>query len=193
MLVDFGSAKEYVADETTTINHREPGYAALEQYGRGATSRTDIYGLGATFYTLLTGTVPVDAISRATRRIDKGVDPLKSANLLESTIPTVVDQALQRAMSISSADRFESIEEFWQVLNAYTTEQQVLIPRVTSADTPQPLPDAPRSRKRDLLISIYLTLLLTIALGMGFLSHTWWFTILLLLCVGALLLSLRRW
>ncbi len=53
--------------------------------------------------------------------------------------------------------------------------------------------DAPRSRKRDLLISIYLTLLLTIALGMGFLSHTWWFTVLLLLCVGALLLSLRRW
>jgi len=94
---------------------------------------------------------------------------------------------------MSSADRFESIEEFWQVLNAYTTEQQVLIPRVTSADTPQPLPDAPRSRKRDLLISIYLTLLLTIALGMGFLSHTWWFTVLLLLCVGALLLSLRRW
>jgi len=193
MLVDFGSAKEYVADETTTINHREPGYAAPEQYGRGATSRTDIYGLGATFYTLLTGTVPVDAISRATRRKDKGVDPLKSANLLESTIPPVVDQALQRAMSISSADRFESIEEFWQVLNAYTTEQQVLIPRVTSADTPQPLPVAPRSRKRDLLISIYLTLLLTIALGMGFLSHTWWFTVLLLLCVGALLLSLRRW
>ena len=58
------------------------------------------------------GTVPVDAISRVTRRKDKGVDPLKSANLLESTIPTVVDQALQRAMSISSADRFESIEEF---------------------------------------------------------------------------------
>jgi serine/threonine protein kinase len=190
MLVDFGSAKEYVGDKTTFISRRSPGYAAPEQYGSGTTPRTDIYGLGATFYTLLTGAVPVDAISRVMKRKGKGVDPLKPANLLESTIPTAVAQALQRAMSISSADRFESIEEFWQVLNAYTTEQQVQIPRVTSADTPQPLPDAPRSRKRAILIPIYLTLLLTIALAMGFLSHTWWFTALLLCCIGGLLLAL---
>src|SRR5713101_6424420 len=35
MLVDFGSAKEYVLGATTTaiIRHGTPGYAALEQYG----------------------------------------------------------------------------------------------------------------------------------------------------------------
>src|SRR5713101_9386499 len=59
VLVDFGSAKEYVANAgTTVISHLTPGYAALEQYGSGTTHRTDIYGLGATCYTLLTGAVP---------------------------------------------------------------------------------------------------------------------------------------
>src|SRR6266480_3307979 len=68
MLVDFGSAKEYVVDGVTTvIRHSTPGYAALEQYGGGTTPRTDIYGLGATLYVLLTGIVPLDAISRVTR------------------------------------------------------------------------------------------------------------------------------
>ena len=67
ILVDFGLAKEYVADNTTNvIRHGSPGYAAPEQYVGGTNPRTDIYGLGATLYTLLTGTIPIDAISRAT-------------------------------------------------------------------------------------------------------------------------------
>jgi serine/threonine protein kinase len=67
VLVDFGSAKEYVADSTTTaIRLGSPGYAALEQYGSGTTSRTVIYCLGSTLYTLLTCIFSLDAITRAT-------------------------------------------------------------------------------------------------------------------------------
>jgi len=188
MLVDFGSAKEYVANETTTINHRTPGYAAPEQYGSGTSPLTDIYGLGATFYTLLTGTVPSDAISRVIKSKGKGGDHLKLANVLEPAIPPEVAQALQRAMSINSADRFGTVEEFWQVLYTYSAGQQAQIPRVTSADAPRPLPDAPRSRKRGVLISIYLLLLLTVTLGIGFLSDAWDMS-LLFLCVGIFLLA----
>jgi len=61
------------------------------------------------------------------------VDPLKPANLLRREVPAAVAEALQRAMSLSSADRFETVEEFWQVLQAHTTDKQVEIPRVTSA------------------------------------------------------------
>jgi serine/threonine protein kinase len=189
MLVDFGSAKEYVADKTTTISHRSPGYAAPEQYGSGTTARTDIYGLGATFYALLTGVVPVDAISRVIRSKGKGADPLKAANLLEATIPIGVAQALQRALSISSDDRFETIEEFWQELMVYATGQEVKLPQITAADTPHPLSEAPLSRK-GIIIYLYLALLLVIILGTGFLSHFWWLTFLLLCCVGGLLLVL---
>jgi len=65
MLVDFGIAKEYDPDSTTTAVRRcSPGYGAPEQYSRGTNTRTDIYGLGATFYSLLTGFVPDDAFYR---------------------------------------------------------------------------------------------------------------------------------
>src|SRR5579872_2570168 len=60
MLVDFGSAKEYVPNTNTTmIGHRSPGYAAPEQYRKGTSPATDVYGLGATLYALLTGVTPV--------------------------------------------------------------------------------------------------------------------------------------
>ena len=65
ILADFGSAKEYVPGSTTAVvGHRSPGYAALEQYKTGTNTTTDIYGLGATLYVLLTGTAPIDALSR---------------------------------------------------------------------------------------------------------------------------------
>ena len=67
--------RKYNEDNTTTIiRHGSPGYAAPEQYGSGTNPRTDIYALGATFYTLLTGSIPIDAIARVTR--SKGIDPL---------------------------------------------------------------------------------------------------------------------
>jgi len=67
VLVDFGIAKEFDPDSTTTAVRRcSPGYGAPEQYNRGTNTRTDIYGLGATLYTLLTGVVPDDAFYRMT-------------------------------------------------------------------------------------------------------------------------------
>ena len=52
-LVDFGGADTSftdITDQQGTLNYRAP-----EQFGKTASRRTDVYGLGATFYTLLTG------------------------------------------------------------------------------------------------------------------------------------------
>ncbi len=206
MLVDFGSAKEYVAGgPTTVIRHSSPGYAALEQYGGGTTPRTDIYGLGATFYTLLTGTVPLDAITRVTRRRSSGIDPLKSAHLLAPSIPTAVAQAIQRALSLSRDERFETVEQFWQELTVLPTQQPAQIPRFTSVNTSQHLTipeqdmkskmstfwrhqrDVLHSRKGRVLLLLFLILLVTIAVGTAFFTHIWGLTLLLLLCIGVLL------
>ncbi|HLZ60147.1 MAG TPA: serine/threonine-protein kinase [Ktedonosporobacter sp.] len=61
-LIDFGIARRFVpgkAKDTGPLG--SPGYAAPEQYGLAQTSRhTDVYGLGATLQTLITGKEPLD-------------------------------------------------------------------------------------------------------------------------------------
>ena len=116
VLVDFGIAKEYTDDGTTTvIRHGSPGYAALEQYGGGTNTRTDVYGLGATLYTLLTGVVPIDALTRVTGT--QGVDPLKPVYELIPELSVGVGNVIRRALSISRDDRYATIDEFWTALN----------------------------------------------------------------------------
>ena len=113
MLVDFGIAKEQTNDGTTTVIRRgTPGYAALEQYGGGTNIRTDVYGFAATLYTLLTGTVPIDALTRV-----GGNDPLQPAHELVPTLPLGVSEAIRRGLSIVRDDRFATVEELWAEVN----------------------------------------------------------------------------
>ena len=120
-LVDFRMAKEYQAESTTTVFRRgTPGYAAIEQFGNESDTdvRTDVYGLGATLYTLLTGVKPVNAVKRLLA--EKGDDLLKPAHVLVPDIPQPVSQAMQRALSLRPEDRFATVEDFWVALHADT-------------------------------------------------------------------------
>ncbi len=189
VLVDFGLAKEYVVDSTTNvIRHGSPGYAAPEQYGSGTNPRTDIYGLGATLYTLLTSRVPIDAITRATA--SKGIDPLTPAYLVAPDVSWAVSMSLEQAMNISSEDRFATVEEFWQALTSPAPKQLVQPTLLPSFNTPQPLTvpeqelermttappslqhpsSTPRLRKRRVLLPTLLALLFVVAIGTGLLA-----------------------
>jgi serine/threonine protein kinase len=204
MLADFGSAKEYVPGTATTIiGRRSPGYAAPEQYRTGTTPSTDLYGLGATLYVLLTGSAPMDAPSRVLGRLNTGVDPLPPANLLKPSVPLAVAQALQRAMSINMADRFETVEQFWQVFMAQGTQQ---LPHIPSRDLSHPSPpepgvkdSGPESPKKEHMAPhaktreawrILAGFLVMGAIGIAFFSALRGLTVLLLCCLGVLLLSL---
>src|SRR5947209_9891411 len=57
----------------------------------------------------------------------KGVDPLVPVIQQVPDIPPSVSEAIQRAMSIDSNDRFATVEEFWQSL-------QDGLPVLTNAD-----------------------------------------------------------
>jgi serine/threonine protein kinase len=61
-LIDFGIARRYMPERTKDTGPLgSPGYAAPEQYGLSQTTAlTDIYGLGATLQTLLTGKEPYE-------------------------------------------------------------------------------------------------------------------------------------
>ncbi len=178
VLVDFGLAKEYVQDKTTNVfRYGTPGYAALEQYGQGTDLRTDIYALGATFYTLLTGNIPVDAL---TRTIDQHVrDPLPPAHEVNPKIPLRVSHVIVKAMSLRSENRYSSVEHFWQALSiaamqAETNSTIHSTPGLSSSSLPQLSPqdiqilattrmhvvqhkNAPRTRVRHLSYPDYKT------------------------------------
>jgi serine/threonine protein kinase len=141
-LVDFGIAKEFDQDSTTTaVRHCSPGYGAPEQYMSGTSTQTDVYGLAATFYTLLTGEIPVDSLYRITRLSGKRPDPLEPANEIVPTIPAPIAEALQKAMAVNSNDRFASVKELWEVLRSYPIEEpttEVAIEPGQSSDEAMP-------------------------------------------------------
>jgi len=86
-LIDFGIARSFHSDkakDTTPLG--SPGYAAPEQYGKAQSdARTDIYGLGATLQTLLTGRDPLDL---------RAGEPSRSPHPLPSYIRTLLDSMM---------------------------------------------------------------------------------------------------
>ena len=188
ILVDFGIAKAFEEQGTTSaVRHGSPGYGAPEHYSGGTSARSDIYGLGATLYTLLTGDIPPDAIVRMTRLSNEGLDPVKPVSELVPSIPLHSSRAVQRAMSITMAQRFATVEEFWQAFQGRPGQQprisealnsRVVSPAEVSGKTPtrplheQQLPDR-RPRKR-FLLPVLLALLLIVGSGAGY----WGFTML---------------
>ena len=117
MLVDFGIAKEYTSDSTTTaVRHCSPGYGAPEQYTVGTDLRTDVYGLAATMYVLLTGVTPVDSLLRATQIAGKSGDPLVPIQEYIPSLPNHVAEAIHKALSINGNARFATVQVLWQAL-----------------------------------------------------------------------------
>ncbi len=115
VLLMLGLVKEYDST-TTTLHYQAPGYGATEQYEGEYSARTDIYGLGATCYTLLTGIIPPDALYRSTQLSNGEMDPLQPLHEVIPTISTFMFEAIQRAMSIDADDRFSSVQQFEQAL-----------------------------------------------------------------------------
>ncbi len=204
MLVGFGSAKEYVPDSTTPIlGHRSPGYAAPEQYRKGTSPATDMYGLGATLYALLTGITPVNAPFRVTENWATRVDPVKPANLLKPEIPVAVAQALQQAMAISVADRFKTVEQFWQALKVHGMQYTPYADTITKPQAPHPervLVDSnaqPSQQAQPAAVSkkggalrLCAVLFILLAIGTGFFFYVRGYTLLLLCSLSVFLLAL---
>lgn len=108
VLIDFGSAREFVNDEFqkhTTILTK--GYAPPEQYA--ATSKkgnySDIYSLGAVYYFCITGVKPIDAASRS-------IEELKAPRTIVPGLPIDADRTIMKAMQLKPSLRHQSASEF---------------------------------------------------------------------------------
>ncbi|HLX55483.1 MAG TPA: serine/threonine-protein kinase [Ktedonobacteraceae bacterium] len=185
VLVDFGIAKEFDPESTTTaIRHASPGYGAPEQYGIGTNTRTDIYGLGATMYALLTGVVPTDAFYRITQKSARGRDPLEPIQRYAPNVPQHIADAIYRALAVDMDERFPTVKDFWRALSEQTPVEAEAAPAVAPIEllsrpaeinTPVPLPgvvttiamsggprNGRRSRRR---LGAWLLLLLVLLIG----------------------------
>jgi len=115
MLVDFGLVKLFDPHTKTTLGARAvtPGYAPPEQYGQGKTdTRTDIYALGATLYTILTGREPLESVQRVSG------EKMLSAHLVKSSIPEYISQVIEKAMALGPEKRYQKAADFREALLA---------------------------------------------------------------------------
>jgi len=186
VLVDFGIAKEYDPESTTTAIRRcSPGYGAPEQYSRGTNTRTDVYGLAATIYALLTGLVPADAFNRMTQQGNKNSDPLEPVDQVVPSLPAHVSAAIQRAMALDSDSRFPTVEQFWQALTPAAPRgesipdgQPVVLAPPATVHSAVTIPDrktAPQRSRRPawlLLLPLLAILLIGVGIAAGFLASS---------------------
>jgi len=130
VLIDFGAAREWHADMTgghTVVF--TPGFAPIEQMSERARRgpATDIYGLCATAYTMLTGEIPPTAPDRLS-----GV-PLTPLSVLRPDVDPAFASAIEAGLRVNYDERPESISE-WLKLTHIAPEPQSHSARVTELD-----------------------------------------------------------
>jgi serine/threonine-protein kinase len=145
VLLDFGMTKkiETVSGYGTMrldawSRFGTPGFAAIEQYSQNSTTGvyTDVYGLAATLFFLLTGTEPPEAASRATGTA------LPDLQTLAPNISHSVASAVAAAMSLPTNLRPQSVDDFLTRLKSENDGvhfADVVVPQQsTFGTTPEP-------------------------------------------------------
>ena len=108
-LLDFGAARLSTGeDEATLTVVVTQGYASPEQYRTKSKQGpfTDIYGLGATLYKMITGVLPEEALDRQVK------DNLKKPSELGVKVEENLNRATMKAMALKPEIRFQKVSEF---------------------------------------------------------------------------------
>lgn len=117
VLLDFG-ASEVIAitkgmqNESLKLKH---GYAPPEQYYAGGIQGpwTDVYAMAATLYYCICGEHPQPAIQRMHK------DTIIDLHRAQTSIPVYVSDAITKALSLASEDRFQNMNALIRALTSF--------------------------------------------------------------------------
>ncbi|MDJ0716117.1 MAG: serine/threonine-protein kinase [Prochloraceae cyanobacterium] len=114
VLIDFGIAREFRSGTVQTHTSLfSEGYAPIEQYILKAqrTPATDIYGLAATLYTLLTAQVPIAASLRDRM-------PMQSPKEIKPRLSKTISEVVMWGMAVELQQRPATVDQWLKVLLA---------------------------------------------------------------------------
>lgn len=164
-LIDFGLSRRLTA--TTGTAAGVDGYMPYEQAAGHAEPRSDLYALGATLHTLVTGQHPDAEYTRLTRGGLGMQDAMRalfpSAQRLVPDLPVVLAQVIARATAFSPAERYPTATAMATALRHVVAT----IPTYRLAQHPafaQPVP------RRSALGRVALALVAIVALAGGLLA-----------------------
>ncbi len=138
VLLDFGSVRQAISSHTKSVMVGSPGYAAPEQGSDDVDARargpwTDIYGLGATLYRLMSGSRPQEAMARLIQ--DKLVGLSVNSELGYSA---GLVEAVNSALRLKAPERPQSIADFRRYL-----ARPAPVEPSTKPSTPEPTGKSP--------------------------------------------------
>jgi hypothetical protein len=118
VLVDFGSADKQVGEgDIPAYLIGTPLTMAPEVLdGRSATASSDVYGLGATLFRLLTGRYPVEATSLDELKRAHEQNQQKQVKAAASDVSARMARALERALETDPAQRWPNASAFRRAL-----------------------------------------------------------------------------
>ena len=131
VLIDFGMSKHYAQDgnPTSTINTRacSDGYSPIEQYS-GITTfspTADVYALGATILTCLTGRIPTVSTNWPLGEPARTIDALPISEGLK--------EILKKSMAPAAHGRYTDSRDLYRALNTPQSSDTALLSSETKA------------------------------------------------------------
>jgi eukaryotic-like serine/threonine-protein kinase len=179
LVADFGIARALGSgDEKLTetgIAVGTPAYMSPEQASgqRELDPRTDVYSLGVVLYEMLAGETPFAAPTAQAMIARRFMEAPRLVRQLRDTVPEAVEEALQKALARTAADRFGSAAQFAAALAPgaapATTSRMAAAPAPSATAPTVRAPAAPAAHPRRRVPIAAASLTLGFVLGLGLL------------------------